>query len=48
MLPGDLSKEAYAVAVKRGNQPLVDSINATIKAMKHDGRYQKLIDKHFQ
>ncbi len=48
MLPGDLSKEAYAIAVKRGNQPLVDSINATIKAMKQDGRYQKLIDKHFQ
>ncbi|MFZ2537417.1 MAG: transporter substrate-binding domain-containing protein [Oscillospiraceae bacterium] len=38
------SKEEYAIAVKKGNKELVDSINATIKSMKDDGSYKTLTD----
>ncbi len=36
------AKEEYAIAVKKGNQELIDSINATIKKMKDDGSYKAL------
>lgn len=36
------SKEEYAIAVKKGDKTLVDSINKTIKAMKADGSYDAL------
>lgn len=36
------AKEEYAIAVKKGNTELVDSINATIKKMKDDGSYEAL------
>ena len=39
-----LSKEDYAIAVKKGNKELLDSINKTIKRIKEDGTYQKLTD----
>ena len=35
--------EEYAIAVKKGNAALLDSINKTISAMKADGTYEKLI-----
>lgn len=38
--------EDYAFAVKKGNTELVNSINATIAAMKEDGRFDSLIDKY--
>lgn len=37
-----LTTEEYAIAVKKGNKELVDSINATIKRMKEDGSYEAL------
>ncbi|MGI5173129.1 transporter substrate-binding domain-containing protein [Treponema sp. OMZ 840] len=39
-----LSEEEYAIAVKKGNKALLDSINKTIETMKKDGSYNKLID----
>ena len=35
--------EEYAIAVKKGNAALLDSINKTISAMKTDGTYEKLV-----
>ena len=37
------AKEEYAIAVKKGNKALLDSINKTIAMMKKDGGYEKLI-----
>ena len=37
------AKEEYAIAVKKGNKELLDSINKTIAMMKNDGDYEKLI-----
>lgn len=38
------AKEEYAIAVKKGNADLLNSINATIRKMKSDGTYEKLIE----
>lgn len=37
-------KEEYAIAVAKGNQELVEKINATIKRMKDDGSYKELTE----
>ncbi len=47
VLPGSLSDENYAIAIKQGNRQLLDQVNKTIAAMKQDGRYDNLIRKHF-
>ena len=39
--------EEYAIAVKKGNQELVDAINETIAEMKADGSYDELYSKYF-
>ena len=36
------TKEEYAIAVKKGNTELLDSINKTIAEMKENGDYEKL------
>lgn len=36
--------EEYAIAVKKGNAALLDSINKTISAMKADGTYEQLVN----
>lgn len=36
----ELTTEDYAIAVKKGNQELLDSINATLKKIKEDGTYE--------
>lgn len=38
------NKEEYAIAIKKGNQALVDSINATIAKMKANGDYEALVN----
>ena len=35
--------EEYAIAVRKGDSALLDSINKTIKAMKADGTYEKML-----
>lgn len=47
MLPGSLSNEQYAIAIKKGNTALLEQINKTIAAMKKDGRYERLLRKYF-
>ncbi len=37
------NKEAYAIAVKKGNESLLASINKTISDMKSSGEYEKLV-----
>ena len=38
------NKEAYAIAVKKGNSELLASINKTIEDMKEGGEYEKLVN----
>ena len=38
------NKEEYAIAVKKGNKQLLDSINKTIFEMKESGEYEKLVN----
>lgn len=38
------NKEAYAIAVKKGNEELLKSIDATITAMKDNGGYVSLVN----
>ncbi len=38
------NKEAYAIAVKKGNAELLASINKTIADMKANGEYEKLVN----
>ncbi len=38
------NKEAYAIAVKKGNASLLSSINKTITDMKANGEYEKLVN----
>lgn len=40
----DLEPEEYAIAVRKGNTALLDSINSTIRAMRADGSYEKLVN----
>lgn len=47
VLPGSLSNEDYAIAIKLGNNKLLEQINQVIDKMKQDGRYKKLIKKYF-
>ena len=37
------NKEEYAIAVKKGNTELLESINKTITDMKNNGDYEKLV-----
>ncbi|WP_428770267.1 transporter substrate-binding domain-containing protein [Treponema sp. HNW] len=39
-----LSEEEYAIAVKKGNKALLDSINKTVENIKKDGTYATLIE----
>lgn len=38
--------DEYAIAVKKGNKELLDSINKTIRTIKENGVYQKLLDAY--
>lgn len=40
----DLATEEYAIAVKKGNTEQLDAINATIKEMKENGKYEELVN----
>ena len=46
IIDDDFLTDEYAIAVRKGNQPLLDSINKTIKAIKENGIYQKLSDAY--
>lgn len=40
------NKEEYAIAVKKGNKELLDSINSTISKIKSNGKYELLISSY--
>lgn len=40
----DLTTEAYAIAVKKGNTELLEAINKTISTMRETGDYEKLVN----
>lgn len=42
-----LSVEEYAIAVKKGNKELLDSINKTLKRLKDSGKYDELYKTYF-
>lgn len=42
-----LNAENYGFAVQKGNQELVDKINAGLKNIKEDGTFDKLVDEWF-
>lgn len=43
----DIEPEYYGIAVKKGNQELLDAINATIARLKEDGTYDQLLTTFF-
>ena len=47
ILPGALSDESYAIAIKKDNTDLLKKVNKEIAKMKKDGRYDKLIRYNF-
>lgn len=47
IVPGELSSEQYAIAIKQGNDALKQTANQVIRDMKQDGRYDALIRKYF-
>lgn len=46
LVEDDFYTDEYAIAVKKGNTELLNSINKTIEKIKADGTYQKLIDAY--
>jgi len=44
IVDAELITDVYAIAVKKGNVKLLDSINSTIKNIKSDGTYESLIN----
>lgn len=46
LVDDDFYTDEYAIAVKKGNTELLNSINKTIEKIKADGTYQKLIDAY--
>ena len=46
IIDDDFFTDEYAIAVKKGNAALLDSINTTIKTIKENGVYKKLMDAY--
>ena len=47
ILDSALTEEEYAIAVKKGNTELVNSLNAFIAEIKSNGEYNALLEKYF-
>ena len=46
VLPEALTEESYAIAVKKGNQELLDAINATLERLISEGKIDEYVTKH--
>lgn len=46
LLPEPLTEESYAIAVKKGNQDVVDAINATLQRLVDEGKIDALVEEH--
>lgn len=44
--PASEDKEAYAIAIAKGNTELLDQFNTAIKTLKSNGTYDALVDKY--
>ena len=44
IIKGNFAEEEYAIAVRKGDKELLDSINKTIASIKKDGRYKLLVN----
>lgn len=47
ILPLELTQEEYAIATRKGNQELIDTINAVLEEIKANGEYDKLVNQFF-
>ena len=47
LLEAPFIEEEYAIAIKKGNAELLESINATLTEMKNDGTYDEIYTKYF-
>jgi len=46
ILDEQLTDEAYAIAIAKGNKELVDVVNKVIKDLKDSGKYDELVEKY--
>lgn len=46
LLPDKLTEEQYAIAVQKGNQELLDAINATLTRLESEGKIDEFLIKH--
>lgn len=46
LLPDKLTEEQYAIAVQKGNQELLDAINATLTRLESEGKIDEFLMKH--
>ncbi len=46
IVPIEIASEDYAIAVKKGNTKLLNSINSTISKLKSSGQYDKLVETY--
>lgn len=46
LVDGDFEEEFYAMAVKKGNKELLESMNKTLERLMEDGTYQNILDKY--
>ena len=46
VLPESLTEESYAFAVKKGNDDLLEAINATLQRLIDEGKVDELVNKH--
>lgn len=46
ILDEDYTNEDYAIAIAKGNQELLDKVNASLEKLKSNGKLQEIIDKY--
>lgn len=46
LLPDPLTEESYAIAVKKGNQELLDAVNKTIERLQSEGKIDEFLIAH--
>ncbi len=47
ILPENLTKEEYAMAISKGNESLLKEIDGALKELRENGEYDRLFEKYF-